>query len=123
MSPQMVPAQYSIPGEDAVLLEECTVNTFRAGGKGGQHVNKTDSAVRLTHLPTGIVVTCQRERSQYLNKQIALVRLRSKIETLLERPPERKPTWIPKREKIKRREIKKYTSVKKMLRKSPVIDD
>lgn len=59
--------------------EEIKMDTYRSGGAGGQHVNKTDSAVRLTHLPTGVVVACQSQRSQHQNRATAMTMLKSKL--------------------------------------------
>ena len=68
------------PKLDEDLLRECEVETFSSGGPGGQHVNKTESAVRLRHLPSGVVVTSQQERSQHRNKAFRLQRIRKKID-------------------------------------------
>ena len=112
-----------IPDSDEDLLKECNVDTFRAGGKGGQHLNKTESAVRMTHLPTGTVVSCQDERSQYQNKRKCLLQLREKLVALNYRPPKRIPTRKPRSAKEKILETKRKQSQKKQLRQKPEMND
>ena len=73
-------AELADEDSDIVINEtDCRVDVYRASGKGGQHVNRTESAVRITHLPTGIVVTCQNDRSQIKNKATALRTLKSRL--------------------------------------------
>jgi hypothetical protein len=71
---------------DAALLGQCTVETYRASGPGGQHRNKTESAVRLTHRPTGVVVSAAERRSQHENRSRALARLRQAIALRVREP-------------------------------------
>lgn len=108
-----------IPPDDDALLSECRVETFRAGGKGGQHQNTTESGVRLVHLPTGVRAESRTERSQLQNRRRALASLRGKLEALRHRDPERVPTRVPGREKKKRLEEKRRRGDVKRMRKPP----
>ena len=112
-----------IPDCDDALLSECKVETFRSGGKGGQHVNKTESAVRLTHIKSGIQAMCQDERSQYLNKVKCIKRLRIRIDKYNYKPPRRIQTK-PTRGSVERRlSNKKHKSEKKNNRKKPNLNN
>lgn len=112
-----------LPESDDDLLSLCEIETYRSSGKGGQNVNKTDSAVRLTYLPANIVITCQEERSQYLNKMRCIEKLREKVEKLNYRKPKRIPTKIPKHEKQKILDKKAKHGQKKMLRRKFKFED
>jgi len=112
-----------LPESDEELLRQCEVETFRSSGPGGQHVNKTESAVRLRHLPSGVVVTSQQERSQHRNKAVCLLKLRQRIERLNFRPAKRVPTRIPHSAKARTLEGKARRSRIKQLRTKPSPDE
>ena len=112
-----------IPDSDDALLAECTVDTFRSSGPGGQNVNSRDTAVRLRHRPSGIVVMCQRERSQLKNRQLALRELRKRLEKL-HRPKRRRiKTRVPNRVRAKIRDEKVKRGQKKASRRKPRLSD
>jgi len=120
---QGVMDKITLPESDEELLRECEVETFRSSGPGGQHVNKTESAVRLRHLPSGVVVTSQEERSQHRNKAICLRKLREKVEQLNYRAPKRVPTRASKAAKRRTLESKTRRGQIKRLRSKPPADE
>ena len=112
-----------LPASDEDLLRECEVDTFRSSGPGGQHVNKTESAVRLKHVSSGVVVTSQQQRSQHQNKALCLRKLREKIEKLNYRAPKRVPTRVPRSAKNRTLEEKSRRARIKRLRSKASIEE
>lgn len=105
-----------------VLEREVRIETFRASGPGGQHLHKTESAVRLTHLPSGVVVTASDTRSQARNREIAFARLIERLARLNRRPKPRKPTRVPRAAKERRLAGKRLQAERKRARGRPTHD-
>ena len=115
---------FDIPTTDAMLLAECDVQAFHASGPGGQSVNTADSAVRIRHRPSGVVVVCREHRSQLLNKRACLAKLRARLEVLnAPSPAPRKPTR--KRKSVRAGELaaKTQRARLKRLRRPPSSED
>lgn len=90
------------------LARECEVQVFRASGPGGQGVNTTDSAVRMRHVPSGIVVTARESRSQFQNRASCLRKLKAELERRARPPKQRKPTKPSKAAKARRLANKRH---------------
>ena len=105
--------------DDEELLKACEVSTFVGGGPGGQHRNKTASAVRIVHLPTGVTVTATERRSQLRNRGAALERLRAVLTGLARVRRPRRPTVPSRTSKERRLEAKKRTGRRKAERRDP----
>jgi len=111
-----------IPESDHELISQCRIETFKSGGKGGQHQNTTDSGVRLIHIPSGIIASGRRLRSQHGNKKAALRILRKKLEASRKKSKQRISTKISRAARERRLSNKRQHSAKKSLRKKPSED-
>ena len=105
------------------LEEEIEITVYRASGPGGQHRNTTESAVRIKHLPSGVIVVATEHRSQLRNRKLALERLIERLEKLNEVPKKRKRTRVPAGEKRQRLESKRRKGETKKLRRPPKDED
>jgi protein subunit release factor A len=106
--------------ERHILEREIRIDTFRASGHGGQNLHKTESAVRLTHFPSGIVVVASDTRSQARNRELAFERLVERLKRLNRRPKPRKATRVPRGERERRLESKKHRGAAKRLRRRAI---
>ena len=112
---------YSIERE--VLEREIEIDTYRASGPGGQHVNKTNSAIRFTHLPSGVVVIAQDSPSQFRNKEIAFERLIERLKKLNHVPKKRHATKPTRASQERRIEAKKTRATVKSVRSKKIRHD
>ena len=113
----------ALPDHLRRLLTECDVETYRSSGPGGQHRNKTESSVRMTHVPTGIARVATEHRSQFRNRELALERIWKALEARKRKPKPRVATKPTKSARVKRLETKRLDSVKKRVRTSRPSDD
>ena len=123
MAEHLFHPEVPIPGSDAEPPKQGRVDGFPSRGQGGQHQNVTESGVRLTHMPTGTVVTSRRLRSQHANKRNALNTLRERLAALSKREKPRIPTRPSRRALERRLSLKQRRSSKKTLRRKPRVDD
>ena len=107
------------PTDRASLERDCDLEFFIAGGPGGQHRNKVETGVRLTHRPTGIVITATERRSQYENRERAFERMAMRLENLQKPVIPRKPTRPTAASRVRRLTTKRRTSLVKKLRSTP----
>jgi len=105
------------------LLKDCDVETYRGSGPGGQHRNKTESAVRMTHRPSGIVRVASDDRSQLRNRRIALERIWRALEARKRKPKPRVPTGPSKASQERRLASKQRHAAAKRTRRTPTQDD
>ena len=112
---------YSIERES--LEREIEIDTYRASGPGGQHVNKTNSAIRFTHLPSGVVVIAQDSPSQFRNREIAFERLIERLKKLNHVPKKRLATKPTRASKERRIEAKKTRATVKSVRSKKIHHD
>ena len=105
------------------LAGQCEVQVFHATGPGGQGVNTTDSAVRMKHVPTGIVVTARESRSQFQNRASCLRKLKAELERRSRPPRRRVKTKVPQRSRQRRLNDKHFNAIKKANRRKPGSED
>lgn len=110
-------ARAALALDDDGLLAACQIDVFVGSGPGGQHRNKTESAVRLTHPATGITVVATERRSQIMNRNAALERLRGKLQALTFVPKPRRPTKASRGSHERRLTAKKKSGITKKLRR------
>ena len=114
---ERTPPPYSL--DRRVLARQVRVDTYRSGGPGGQHVNRTESAVRLTHAPSGVVVVASDTRSQARNRELAFERLIEKLKSMNRIPRRRIPTRVSTAARRRRLEEKARRGRAKQLRRRP----